>query len=72
MERIAHFYSEKVHAEFERKQLQQKRALKKQLVTVTLSVDELDKFKPKKDHPDIRVQTTFYNDEAIDQAIFGN
>jgi len=36
------------------------------LVCVTLSLEELDKFKPKKLHPDIRVKTTFYCDEGMD------
>lgn len=43
---------------------------KKQLVHVTLSAEELDKFKGIKILPDLRVMTTFYCDEALDQALF--
>eukprot|EP00347_Sterkiella_histriomuscorum_P014418 403360940 len=42
----------------------------KKLIHVTLSCEELDKFKEKKLHPDIKVMTTFYQDPALDQIMF--
>ncbi|CDW87940.1 UNKNOWN [Stylonychia lemnae] len=42
----------------------------KKLLHLTLSCEELDKFKEKKLHPDIKVMTTFYQDPALDQALF--
>jgi hypothetical protein len=39
---------------------------KKQLIHVTLSAEEFDKFKAIKSLPDIKVMTTFYCDDALD------
>ncbi len=75
-DKIAQYYSNKVMQEQQIQYLNMSpegkngKQLKDLLVNVTLTGEELDKFKAIKTFPDLRVLVTFYCDEALDHAFF--